>query len=88
MDTDFIIRIVQEALLLTLLLSAPPVATALVIGLLLSVLQAATQIQEQNLTQVPKIVAVYATLIFAGLWILGQLIAFASALFEVIPRVS
>lgn len=82
MEAETVIRIGQEALLLTLLLSAPPVLVAMVVGLLISLFQAATQIQEQTLTVVPKIVAVYAVLVVLGLWILGRLIAFSTNLLE------
>ncbi len=87
MDTDSILRIGQEALLLVLLLSAPGAVAALLVGLLVSLFQAATQVQEQTLSVVPKIVAVYLVLISFGVWILGQLVSFSMQLFESIGQV-
>lgn len=88
MDADTVIRICREALLLTLVISAIPVIAAMLVGLMVSLFQAATQLQEQTLTVVPKIVAVFVVLGIAGMWILQQLVQFASALFENIARVS
>lgn len=87
MDAETVIRIGQEALLLTLLLSAPPVLAALVVGLVVSLFQAATQVQEQTLTLVPKIVAVYLVLVAFGLWSLRQAVAFAVQLLQGIAEV-
>ncbi|MFT4538957.1 MAG: flagellar biosynthetic protein FliQ [Planctomycetota bacterium] len=87
MDAETVIRIGQEALLLTLLLSAPPVVAAMVVGLLISLFQAATQIQEQTLTVVPKIVAVYVVLVAFGLWAVGQMVSFSLQLLESIGDV-
>lgn len=87
MDAETAIRIGQEALYLTLVLSGPPVIGALVVGLIVSIFQAATQIQEQTLSTVPKIVVVYGILMIAGLWAISQLIRFSSTLFGVIPDI-
>jgi flagellar biosynthetic protein FliQ len=85
MDTDSVLHIGREALMLTLILSAAPVLAAMVVGLMISLVQAATQIQEQTLTFVPKIIAAFAALAVAGLWMLQQLSHFAGALFDSIP---
>lgn len=66
-------------------LSAPLLITALVVGFLISVFQAATQIQEATLSFVPKLVAMGLALLFAGNWMLDQLITFTTALFDQIP---
>ena len=87
MDADSVLHIGREALLLTLILSAAPVLAAMVVGLTISLFQAATQIQEQTLTFVPKIIAAFAALAIAGLWMLQQLSHFANALFDSIPLV-
>lgn len=87
MDSDAVLRIGREAMLLTIVLSAIPVATAMVVGLVISVFQAATQIQEQTLTFVPKIVFTFLVLAIAGGWMLQQIIAFAVPLFETISDV-
>ena len=72
MDADTVLRIGREALLLVLLCSAGPVLAAMLVGLTVSVFSAATQIQEQTLSFVPKIVAAYAVIAIAGFWILQQ----------------
>lgn len=87
MDAESVIRIGQEALLLVLLLSAPPVIAAMLIGLVISLFQAATQIQEQTLSVVPKIVGVYVVLVAFGLWTLGQIVGFSLQLLESIGDV-
>ncbi len=87
MDSDAVLRIGREALLLTLLLSAIPVLAAMAVGLIISVFQAATQIQEQSLTFVPKIIVTFGALAIAGTWMLQQLIQFATPLFEAISEI-
>ncbi len=84
---DILIQIAREGLLLVLVVSAPPVLASMVIGLAISVLQATTQIQEQTLTFVPKIVGVVLSLVVAGPWIGAQLIRFTRVVFESIPQV-
>jgi len=87
MNADAVLQIIREALLLTLILSALPVLIAMFIGLLVSLFQAATQLQEQTLTVVPKIIGVFAILGIAGLWMLRLLAQFATILFENIARI-
>jgi flagellar biosynthetic protein FliQ len=87
MEPDTVMRIANEAMMLTLILSLAPIAGAVVIGLLISVMQAATQIQEQTLTIVPKITIILVTLMIIGPWILRQLIQFATLLFNAIPTI-
>jgi flagellar biosynthesis protein FliQ len=87
MDADTVLRIGREALLLVLLLSAGPVLAAMIVGLIVSIFSAATQIQEQTLSFVPKIVAAYAVIAITGFWVLQQLAQFAVALFESIPLI-
>ena len=84
---DLLIQIAREGLLLVLVASAPPVLASLAIGLVVSVIQATTQIQEQTLTFVPKIIGVVISLVVAGPWIGAQLIRFTRVVFESIPQV-
>lgn len=84
---DYILQVAREGLYLVLIASAPPVLTSMAVGLLVSVVQATTQIQEQTLTFVPKLVAVMASLAIAGPWIGEQLIRFTRVVFEGIPLV-
>jgi flagellar biosynthetic protein FliQ len=83
-----IVRIVREALLLVLLISAAPMLASVLVGFVVSVLQATTQIQEQTLSYVPKLVAVFLTLAVAGPWMLAQALAFSRAILESIQYVN
>jgi len=72
-----LLHLVREALLLTLLVSAPPLLAALLTGLLTGLLQAVTQVQDQALGAVPRIAAVLAALALAGPWMGVRLVRFA-----------
>ena len=75
----------QQALLVMLLLAAPMLLTSLVVGLIVSVLQAATQINEMTLSFIPKLIAIAATLALAGPWMLKVIVDYARKLFGSIP---
>ncbi len=81
---NFVI-ISKQALYLALILTGPPVLVAMLVGLIVSLVQATTQIQEQTLTFVPKLVAITVTIAFTGPWIIGQLREFSLTLFERFP---
>jgi len=85
LNTDYILQVVREGLYLVLLVSLPPVLASLVVGLLVSLIQATTQIQDQTLTFVPKLVAVLAALAVAGPWIGAQLVRFTQLVLHGIP---
>ena len=87
MSGDMIIRIVREALLLVLLISAAPMLASMLVGFLVSVFQATTQIQEQTLSYVPKLVAVFLTLAIMGPWMLAQALRFSKVILESIQYV-
>lgn len=87
MMESYILELTRQGLLLVLIASAPPVLASLVVGLILSVFQATTQLQEQTLTFVPKLVAVFASLVIAGPWIGQQLLRFTRLIFEGFPGV-
>lgn len=80
MDPAYLISITKQALYLTLILTAPPVITAMVMGLTVGIMQATTQVQEQTLTFVPKLVGIMVTLAIVGPWIMVQLMNFATSL--------
>ncbi len=80
-----IIQIAREGLLLVVVASAPPLMASMFVGLVVSVMQATTQIQEQTLTFVPKLVAVFLSLAIAGPWIGEQLVRFTHSLFTGFP---
>jgi len=75
------ITIGQEALYLTALIAAPALLAALVAGLAVSVLQAATQINEMTLSFIPKLIAIFATLVIAGPWMLAQISEYTLRIF-------
>jgi flagellar biosynthetic protein FliQ len=87
MTGEMIIRIVREALLLVLLISAGPMLASMLVGFIVSVFQATTQIQEQTLSYVPKLVAVFLTLAVLGPWMLAQTIRFSRLILESIHYV-
>ena len=75
-----------EAMKLSLLLGAPLLLVALVTGLLISLFQAATQINEMTLSFIPKLLAVFATLVIAGPWMLNTVLDYMRNLFSSIPQ--
>jgi flagellar biosynthetic protein FliQ len=79
---EYFIALSKQALFLSLILTAPPVLMAMLVGLIISILQATTQIQEQTLTFVPKLVVVVVTLAVSGAWMLMQLVNFAASIFD------
>ncbi len=76
MDSDFIIALAGQAVYTVLKASAPMLVLGLVVGLIVSIFQATTQIQEQTLAFVPKIVAVMLGILLFGPWILNTLVDF------------
>lgn len=72
-----IMTIARETLLTAMLLAAPPLGIGILVGLIISVFQAVTQIQEQTLTFVPKIFAIFISLLIFGPWMLRVLTEFA-----------
>ena len=84
MNPDAIVRILREGLLLMLILSAGPLATAMITGLTVSLFQATTHLQEPTLSFVPKLVGVVATLVILGPWMLGETVRFTRVLFDAI----
>ena len=80
MTPDAVLELVRRTMMLVVVVSGPLVAAALVVGLVVSLLQAMTQVQEQSLTFVPKVLAVAGVLLVAGGWMLRQLAQFAASL--------
>ncbi|MCL2789971.1 MAG: flagellar biosynthesis protein FliQ [Desulfobulbus sp.] len=87
MSPETVVYIGKKAVETILLTSAPMLLTALVIGLLISIFQAATQINEQTMTFVPKIVAVFITLLIFGPWIIDLLVTFTTGIIAQIATV-
>ena len=85
MDPQSAVDLVREAVLIALLPSAPALITATVVGLLMGLLQAVTQIQEQSLSFVPKLVAAVVVLTVSLPWLLTRMIDYFCGLVEGIP---
>ncbi|MDD3676128.1 MAG: flagellar biosynthesis protein FliQ [Thauera propionica] len=85
MTPTAVIELGRQAVEVTLMVSAPLFLAALVTGLIISIFQAATQINEMTLTFVPKLVAIFVTLVLAGPWMITLLTDFMRRLFESIP---
>ena len=79
MTTDLALQLMGEMLLAALLISAPILLPIMIIGLVISILQVVTQVQEISLTFVPKIVVVFIAVVVFGPWMLRKLLAFSSA---------
>ena len=85
MTPETVVSLVQQTLEVTILISAPLLLTALVTGLVISVFQAATQINEMTLSFIPKLIGVFVATVVAGPWILQLLIDYTQRLFTSIP---
>ncbi len=88
MSIGFIVEMIRSAVFLVLMLSAPMLLAGLLVGLLISIFQATTSIQEQTLTFVPKIAAILLVLVFSSEWIFSALRDYTVELFNLIPTVS
>ena len=87
MDSQQVFTLGQQGLYILLMVAAPVLLTVLVVGLLVSIFQAATQINEQTLSFVPKIIAAVAVLGFAGPWMLTTLVEYLQRTLQSIPSV-
>jgi flagellar biosynthesis protein FliQ len=87
MNSQTVLSISQAALQTAIMISAPLLLTALVVGLVVSILQAATQINEATLSFIPKLLGVFAATIVAGPWMISVLVDYTQKLFESIPHV-
>jgi len=86
MDQGTIINIAQDALLVTLYVSAPMLGLSLLVGLAVSIFQATTQIQEQTLSFIPKILAIIIAIAVFGSWMLRMLTEYTNNLYESINQ--
>ena len=87
MDADFVINIARQAMLIAILVSAPMLGFGLLVGLIVSIFQAVTQINEMTMTFVPKIIAVAAAFAIFLPWILRLLVDFTVQLIQMFPDV-
>lgn len=86
MTSEFVISIAERSIWVILLASGPLLIVALLTGLAVSVFQATTQIQEQTLAFVPKIIAVMVAIVFFGPWMLSRVTNYASDIFSNLSR--
>ena len=87
MDTEFIRGLMTDSMQLTVMIALPILLVALVVGLIISILQATTSIQEQTLTFVPKILAIVLAIVIFGSWIAGSMIEFTLNIFDMIGKI-
>jgi flagellar biosynthetic protein FliQ len=85
MNQDTVFNLASQAMSLALKVAGPLLLVGLVVGLLVSIFQAVTQIQEQSLTLIPKIVGIAVVVVLLGPWMLGQLVAYTTNLYTAIP---
>ena len=86
MGPDTVLELCTQALELALRVGLPMLVAGLVVGLAVSVFQAVTQIQEQTLAFIPKVVALVAIVVLFGPWMLGQIETYTTALWASIPQ--
>jgi flagellar biosynthesis protein FliQ len=86
MNTDVVVSLATQAMQLALKVALPLLLAGLVVGLIVSIFQTVTQIQEQTLAFIPKILAIAAVLVIAGPWMLNQVITYTTDLYSGIPQ--
>jgi flagellar biosynthetic protein FliQ len=85
MNQDTVINLATQAMMLALKIAGPMLLMGLVVGLLVSIFQAVTSIQEQSLSFIPKIIGVAVLIVVLGPWMLNQLVSYAQNLYQSIP---
>ena len=85
MTQDFVTQVIYNGVMLVLLLSLPAVGLGLLVGFVISLFQAVTQIQEQTLTFVPKVIAVFLMLAVTSPWMISLMLDFTTSLWSNIP---
>jgi flagellar biosynthetic protein FliQ len=88
MNDAAVLEIALQAIIIAAKLAAPILLVTLGVGFAISLLQSVTQIQEVTLTFVPKLLAVALVIMFAGHWMLAELVSFTTGLYEGIPRLA
>jgi flagellar biosynthetic protein FliQ len=86
MNQDTVVSLATQAMTIALKVAGPMLLAGLIIGLLVSIFQAVTQIQEQSLTFIPKVVGVAALIVLLWPWMLDQLVSYAQNLYTSIPQ--
>jgi len=88
MTPEMVMTLAHEAMFVAMLLAAPLLLVSLVVGLLVSLFQAATQINETTLTFIPKLIAIAVTLVIAGPWMLTTMVDYIHRMFASIPSLA
>ena len=86
MSSEIVIQLAQEALMMVMLVSAPMLGLGLIVGLMVSIFQATTSIQEQTLAFIPKIIAVFVAILIFGPWMLRLMVEFVTGVFVNLPQ--
>jgi len=86
MSQEMILKLAKDTLQITLMISGPMLVVALAIGILISIVQVVTSIQDMTLSFVPRVIAVFLTFLLAFPWIMGTLLAFTNQLFGHLER--
>lgn len=87
MNENMVMGIMKDAIQTGLLVSAPILIVSIVVGLVISIFQATTQVQEQTLTFVPKLIAIAVIGLFMGSWMLHLLVGFTQRIFTLITQI-
>ena len=87
MNSQTVLTLVEHALLVCVIVAAPLLLTSLIVGLVVSIFQAATQINEMTLSFIPKLIAMFVALVLAGPWMLTTLVDYVQRLFGSIPQI-
>lgn len=85
-DVD-VIRILREALMVTIVVSAPVLGVGMVVGLIISIFQTTTSIQEQTLTFVPKIIAIFLVVVVLAAWMIHTLVTYTRNVFMMVEKI-
>ena len=88
MTPEGVMNLGRDAMEITLMVAAPILLTVLIIGLVVSIFQAATQINEQTLSFIPKLVGVFVALVFAGPWMLTTMVDYMRLVFTSLPQMA
>ncbi len=82
-----VIKILREALMVTVVVSAPVLGISMIVGLIISIFQTTTSIQEQTLTFVPKIIAIFITIVVFASWMIHSLVTYTKGVFMMVSKI-
>ena len=87
MSPEFVVGFAKRSIEITLLMSLPMLGVGLIVGVIISIIQAATQIQEMTLTFVPKILSIFVAVLFAFPWMMDKMTTYTAELIKDIPNI-